>query len=198
MSYTPQVNDYVIFGEQKAYGVVQSVNTNKSEATIVGADGKQVSGVAFKEIEKSAGARMSIKAMGNGVEILENTALMALYNGVIAGRSVMGAENVSFLSAELVHEFGLKGMLANWFDMLSEPIIDKDATAIFKGTDFTDPLRKLPFVFAIQQLTQKFLYKKPLNHSAMHNLLGGYSAMTITNAADRMFRADKDKKYAYP
>ena len=65
-------------------------------------------------------------------------------------------------------------------------------------TDFTDPLRKLPFVFALQQLTQKLFFKKPLSYGAFHNLIGGYASMGVTNVADRMFRAEKDKKYAYP
>jgi hypothetical protein len=50
----------------------------------------------------------------------------------------------------------------------------------------------------LTQLTQKFLYKKPLSHGAFHNILGGYASMGVTNVADRMFSAEKGKKYAYP
>ena len=100
--------------------------------------------------------------------------------------------------AEIVHEYLLKGYASSWLDMLAQPVIETEADSFMQSSDFTDPLRKLPFVFVLQQLAQKLLYKKPFSFGAMHNLLGGYTALTVSNVGDRMFFAEKDKPYRYP
>ena len=194
MVYTPRVNDYVTFGDKEEYGVVKLVE--KTQVTVVDKNGNEQT-VAAGLVKPSTFARITIKAMPNIKELAENVAFMSAYNGAIAGRRIMGPENVSFLVAELIHEFLLKGTLASYFDFLAETHLNEDANSFFQMSDFTDPLRKLPFVFALTQLAQKFLYKKPLSHGAFHNILGGYSSMGMSNVADRMFTAEKGKKYAY-
>ena len=125
--------------------------------------------------------------------------MFSAYNPLVAGRSVTGPENVSFAIAEVVHEFLLKAVTSNFADMLLPPTLTSSEVkeAWLQSADFTEPLRKIPFVFGLQQLVQKFLFKKPLNHGIMHNLLGGYASMVVSNAADRMYYSG-ETKYQYP
>ena len=193
-----KIDDFVIFSEggKKIYGRVKSVSGDKY--VITDSSGKEHSAIPQSDVEVSAMARMRMNAAPNTAELAENVAAMSLYNKFIAGRNFMGAENVSFLVAEIVHEYFLKGYVSGWFDMLKAPSLEKDQDSFIQSDDFTDPLRKLPFLFVLQQLTQKLFYKKNFSHGAMHNLLGGYSALAVSNVADRMITADKTKKYRYP
>ena len=191
------VGDYVLFKENKEekYGRVTKVEGGNM--TITGADEKPHT-IAEADVSGSTMARLSMNAGPNSLEIVENSVAMAIYNKFIAGRTFMGPENVSFLVAEILHEYLLKGYVATWADMLVAPSIKTDASGFMQSDDFTDPLRKLPFVFALQQIFQNLFYKKPLSFGAMHNLLGGYSALAVSNVADRMFTNEKGKEYRYP
>ena len=192
-----KIDDFVTFkeGGKSYYGRVKSVSGE--DYTVVDIDGKEKS-VKAADLEVSTMARMRMNAAPNTIEMLENVAAMSLYNKMIAGRNFTGPEQVSFLVAELVHEYILKGYVSGWFDMLKAPSLETDQDSFIQSDDFTDPLRKLPFLFVLQQLTQKIFYKKNFSHGAMHNLLGGYSALTVSNVADRLIRADKTKEFRYP
>ena len=192
-----KIGDFVTFTEsgKSFYGRVKSVSGE--DYTVVDIDGKEKS-VKAADLEVSTMARMRMNASPNTIEMLENVTAMALYNKMIAGRNLMGPEQVSFLVAEIVHEYILKGYVSGWFDMLKAPSLKKDQDSFIQSDDFTDPLRKLPFLFVLQQLTQKLLYKKNFSHGVFHNIMGGYSALAVSNVADRLITADKTKKYRYP
>ena len=196
--YSPRVDDYVSFGDDHKYGRVTALDNDKNTATLIDADGKTQT-EAYGKIQQSVAARLRMKAQPNAIEMAENVVFMTLYNKAVAGRSVTSAENVSFLIAEILHEFLLKGTLSNWFDFMKEPVLEKDADSFFQTSDFVqDPARRLPVIFVLQQLIQKLMYKKQFSHGAMHNLLGGWAALSVSNVADRMFNAEKGKKYRYP
>ncbi len=182
-------------GKEEKYGRVTKMEGGT--ATITAVDGTSHS-IAEANVSASTMANLRMNAQPNTIEIVENTVAMSLYNKFVAGRTFMGPENVSFLVAEILHEYLLKGYVSSWADMLAAPTIKKDADSFMQSDDFTDPLRKLPFVFVIQQILQKMIYKKPFSFGAMHNLLGGYSALAVSNVGDRLFFSEKDKEYRYP
>ena len=199
MVYSPKVNDYVTFGVENQYGKIKGIDVTSATATIVDSSAKEHKGIALGTIKLSRMARISIKAGPNLREVVENVVLMSAYNPLVGGRAIMGAENMSFLVAEIIHEFLTKGLAASFMDMLDSTTLSSadDKEAYFQTADFTDAARKIPFVFALTQLTQKFLFKKPLGHGMLHNLLGGYSAMVVSNFGDRMYYSD-EPKYDYP
>ena len=198
MPYEPKVNDYVTYGDDKKYGKVRTVDAGGGTVVVVDTAGKDQS-VSIDTVKLSRMARIVVKAAPNFREVVENVAFMSAYNPLIAGKGILSNENVSFLIAEIIHEFVLKGIFASFIDMLGDTTLTsaEDKEAWFQTADFTDAARKIPFVFGLTQLTQKFLFKKPLNHAIMHNLLGGFSSMVVSNVADRMYYSEEDK-YSYP
>ena len=191
-----KVNDYVVFGDKKSYGKVKAISGQT--VTIVDSSGNDQT-AQLNTVEQSSMARIVIKAMPNMREAAENVIAMSAYNSFVGKRSLTSVENTSFLIASLVHEFFLKGFAASYFDILGDVTLDKkeDREAFFQSADFTEPVKRLPFIFGLTQLVQKLVFKKPLNHGAMHNLLGGYASMAVTNFADRKFFQGEDV-YSYP
>ena len=102
--------------------------------------------------------------------------------------------------ADAIHEFVTKGFAEQIMDVFGPTSLEKDGDAFLQMSDVTDAGRKLPFLFALQQLTQKFLFKKTFGHQAMSNLFGNAGILYLSNVADRMFYADADKtpNYTYP
>jgi len=76
--------------------------------------------------------------------------------------------------------------------------LKKDVTDIFQMSDLSDAARKIPFIVALQQLFQNMIYKKSWGHQFVSNLAGGFGALYISNAADRMYNSSSDKPYTYP
>ena len=104
---------------------------------------------------------------------------------------------MSFVLADLTHEFLVKGFAEQVMDMLGPTSLTKDADAFFQTSDVTDVIRKLPFLVALQQTIQHLLFKKPLNHQMMSNLFGGAGILYVSNVGDRMWYAEGGK-YTYP
>ena len=194
-----KIDEFVTFNEggKKIYGRVKSVSGD-NKYVITDSSGTDHSNIQQSDVEVSAMARIRMNATPNTIEILENVTAMSLYKKMVAGRNLMGPEQVSFLVAEIAHEFLLKGYVGGFFDMLKAPSLATDQDSFIQQDDFTDPLRKLPFLFVLQQLTQKLFFKKNFSHGAFHNIMGGYSALAVSNVADRLMTADKTKKYRYP
>ena len=193
--------------EKGRYGQIRTSNSSRINLTVAPYDptdgekgGITKAQSEFADIANSAMARMSIRAMANVRELAENTILFSMYSSFWQKNSAMGAENVSFFLAELVHEFLTKGFSERFMSFLEPTYIDKDADSWLKGSDFSDSARKIPFVFGFQQLFQRILFKKSWSHQVMSNLLGGYSSLTLTNIVDRMAMADtkKSPQYKYP
>ena len=195
---------FVTFGDKKdkKYGRITAVDESAKTYDIRDADDTIVSGVAEAEVKASYAARVSMRSGSNFREVAENVVAMSIYNPLIAGRSVTGPENISFAIADTVHEFLLKPATSGWAEFLSETVLkEEDAEKGFATSDFTDPFRKLPFVAVLQQLTQKMIFKKQFSHGIMHNLIGGYVSMAVSNFADRMFQGvdeKRDNTYRYP
>ena len=61
---------------------------------------------------------------------------------------------MSFVLADLAHEFLVKGFAEQMMDMLGPTSLTKDAGDFFQTSDFTDVLRKLPFLVTLQQAFQ--------------------------------------------
>jgi len=209
--YVPKKGDFVTFKfledpaktketEQK-YGKFEKIASGKL-SYYDPADTKKLVEIAAAKwetdsVKKSAWARMRFNAAPNFREAAENSALFIAYSSVLQKNQFMGPENLSFLVASGVHEFVLKGFASGIADMLGPTSITTDADAMFRMEDFSEPIRRAPFIWAIQQATQKFLFKKQFSHQAVSNLLGGYASMALTNIGDRMYYADSGK-YTYP
>ena len=210
-TYTPAKGDFITFSfiPDVAKSDVVEAKYGKFEALKSGklsyydpVDTKKLVEVAankFKSdsVKKSAWARMRFNAAPNFREAAENTALFGAYSTLIKRNQIAGAENLSFAIASGVHEFVLKGFVAQMADMLGPTVIKTEADAMFRMEDFSEPIRRAPFIWAIQQGVQKFLFNKQYSHQAVSNLLGGYASMALTNIGDRMWYADAGK-YEYP
>jgi len=191
-----KAGQYVTFGSDKKYGRVVSVD-NSAGTAVVNDGVTDTSGVQQSTIEESTMARIAVKAKPNFREVVENVVAMSIYNPLVAGKGITSPENISFALADAVHEFLLKGVSASFFEMLDATTLDADIDSWFKGSDFTDAFRKIIFVFALTQLSQKLIYKKPMGHAMMHNLLGGYASLVVSNWADRMYFSS-EATYSYP
>jgi hypothetical protein len=207
MTYKAKKRDYVSWKKDDKVRYGQVVSVADKTITVLASDpaegekgGITQAQASFKDIGYSTMARMSMRAMANVRELAENVVVFSMYSSFWKKNSAAGAENMSFLLAELVHEFLTKGFSERFMSFLEPTYLDTEADSWIKGSDFSDSARKLPFVFGFQQIFQKMLFRKPWSHQAMSNLLGGYSALTLTNIADRMAVADKEKspQYKYP
>ena len=215
--FVPKSGDYIVFSflddpskadeKETKYGRFVKFDANKLVYRDSDDPKKDVTIAAGKfvptSVKKSLWAKMQMQAKPNAREALENSALFMAYSSIFMKNDFLGAENVSFLVAEGIHEFLLKGMLAGLADMLGPTELKKDAGEFFKSEDFTEPARRIGFVLALQQISQRMLFKKSWGHQVVSNLLGGYSCMALTNVVDRMWNVDDDAKtpdvpYAYP
>jgi len=199
MPYKAKLNDYVSYkdGDELKYGIVTAVGETDFTVTT---QGKTKKGALedFKDIESSAWAKMKIRAVPNIVEVLENMVFATGYH-LFRGHRFMGSENMSFLIADLIHEYLTKQLSEGMMDIFIPSIVDEDADAFFLATDATDALKKGPVVALVQQCVQRFIYGKSWSHNIMSNLLGNTGVMYLSNIADRMIYQDEKKvpKYRY-
>jgi len=197
MVYEAKLNDYVSYkdGGEVKYGVVTGVGESAITVTTEGKTATKAQS-EFAEIAKSEWAKAKIRAIPNFVEVLEN----AVVSGGIhwfRGNGVLGQLNMSFLFADLVHEFVTKQLSEQVMDMFIPEFIEKDADAYFLMSDGTDALKKGPVVAIIQALILKMIYKKPFAFQLVPNLLQNTVTMYLSNVGDRMFYQDKKKTPQY-
>ena len=149
-------------------------------------------------IKVSGWAKIRMQSGPNFREAAENVAFFAAYQGFIRKKQVMGAEVVSFGLSELAYELMLKSIVSGMMPGLLGPTkLTKDADSYFQMSDFTEPSRRIVPIWALQQVIQKYMYRKPWGADAIPNLIGGYGAMALSNIADRMY-FQEDGKYKYP
>ena len=218
VAYTPKKGDYIVFTindpeessfnkdkpKKTVYGQFISKTSTKmkyhpsddsesEEQATIGAIDKLVAGV-----KRSSWAKMRMQAGPNFREAAENIVLFSTYQALIRKKQVMGAESVSFAIAEGVYELLLKDFIsAAMPSLLGATKLDKDADAFFAMSDFSEPARRIIPLWVLQQLIQRFMYKKGWAHDAISNLIGGYGALALSNIGDRFFMQD-DGKYSYP
>ena len=214
-TYTPKKYEYVSWtegtGDDKAtrYGQISAVTSSNitiepydPNDTEIANKGKTTSKApsVFAELAKSAWARMKMRALPNTREVAENVVASSLYHVFLRKNTLFGAENVSFLLADLTHEFLTKGLAESMMDIFGPSALEKDGSDFFQMADITDSLRKLPFVLAFQQVYQNIFFKKHMSHQVMSNLFGDAGILYVSNVADRMWYADTtaSPNYTYP
>lgn len=208
MSYKPKVGHYVSWEDsdkELRYGKVVSDKDGKIKVTPLNPTDKEKDGIeqaasAFSKLAQSTWSEISFQAMPNLWEVVENSIVSTGYRMLVNKQRAMSAENASFMIADLLHEYLSKPFSNTWAEMLGPTSLNKDADSIFRMSDITDSLRKLPFVCVYQQLIQMFLYKKPLSHALMRNVIENTGILSVSNFADRMFFKDTTKtpQYSYP
>ncbi len=152
---------------------------------------------AYVDIAKSNWAKMKIQAKPNMIEVAENFAVALGYHSLFKKNKMFGPESVSFLLGDMVHEFLTKSMSVKFADMFKPYELKKDSGDIFQSADLWDSAQKLPFVTGLQQIFQHFVFRKPLNHQIMSNVLGNAGIFYLSNIGDRMWYGDDDKTPAY-
>ena len=155
----------------------------------------------FPKLAKSVYARMKMRAKPNFREVAENIVVASVYHPFVMRNTLFGAENMSFALADFVHEFVIKGFAEQAMDALAPTSLKGDeGSAIIQTADFSDALRKLPFVVGLQHIFQRIMFKKPWNHQVMSNILGGFGILAVPNMGDRMWYNDEsvDPTYTYP
>ena len=202
MPYSPAKGDYVSYesadGKVK-YGRVQTIDGDNITIRQYedGKDSTPADKSTFSKLQKSNWARMKIRMKPNSWEVAENVGVAAVYHPLIARNKLMDAEFYSFVLADLIHEFVTKGFTEGIADMLlPATVTGDDATALFSATDFSDALRKAPFVVGIQQILQKALFRKSWGHQLMSNAFGDFAILAISNVGDRMW-SGTDEGYTY-
>ena len=204
MVYTPKAGEYVSWKEDTdtKYGRIvtatpDSIVIKKYEDGENTASATLESYVA-KKLQKSSFSRMKHRLKPNMWEVLENVVVAAAYHPIIARNKLMGPEFYSFCLADITHEFLFKGFAESMADALTPTTLSGDeATSFFSTGDFSDAMRKTPFVVALQQIYQKALFSKSWGHQIVSNLLGDFSILAVSNVGDRMWSADSDG-YTYP
>ena len=209
MVYTPAVGDYVSWKEGVdklvRYGEIKLVSKTNYKvkpydptADEIKTDGfKDAAHSDYVEIAKSNWARMKITSKPNMIEVAENFVVAAGYHALVKKNKLFGAESVSFLLSELTHEFLTKSMAIKFADMFKPYELKKDSGDIFQSADLWDSAQKLPFVTGFQQIIQHFVFRKPLNHQIMSNVLGNAGIFYASNVIDRMIYGDDSKTPAY-
>lgn len=204
MVFKAVVGQYVSFteGGKTKYGRVISTSDDGANVVIKRYDGgSDLSGAVsgIEKLQSSNLARMAMRLQPNFWELVENTAFSSALHPIM-GNHVFGAENLSFVLADFVHEFLLKGFVEQMIDALGPSTLSgADSNAWFAGADFTDMLRKYPFIVGLQQTFQRFLFRKKWGHQIVSNLCSDAGVLLVSNYADRMFRADpKGVGYTYP
>jgi hypothetical protein len=209
MVYTPAAGDYVSWKEGTdntvRYGVITAVSSsnykvkpyepNDKETKAKGI--KEAAKAEYKEIAKSNWAKMKMTAKPNMIEVAENFLVAGGYHALIKKNKLFGAEAMSFLMADVVHEFLTKSMAIKFADMFKPYELKKDSGDIFQSADLWDSAQKLPFVTGFQQIFQHFVFRKPLNHQIMSNVMGNAGIFYVSNVGDRMWYGDDAKTPAY-
>ena len=209
MVYTPAVGDYISWKEGAdttvRYGEITVVT--KSNYSVkpysptdaeTKADGiKDAAHAEYKDIAKSNWARMKITSKHNMIEVAENFVVAGTYHALFKKNKLFGAESMSFLLADVCHEFLTKSMAIKFADMFKPYELKKDSGDIFQSADLWDSAQKLPFVTGFQQIIQHFVFRKPLNHQIMSNVLGNAGIFYASNVIDRMIYGDDSKTPAY-
>ena len=211
-TYTPKKYDYVSWtegtGDDKVTRYGKVISVSGSNITVEPFEPKDTESgglltqaiTSFSDLAKSAWARMKFRAKPNAIEVAENVVGSSIYHVFLRKNSLFGAENMSFLMADLTHEFLTKGLAESMMDMFGPSTLEKDGSDFFMMADVTDSLRKLPFLLGFQQLYQNLFFKKHMNHQVMSNLFGDAGILYVSNVADRMWYADTSKtpNYVYP
>ena len=206
MPYEAKVGDFVSWkdADKVRYGAVTAAS--QSSITVKPykkkTDGSEDSGItgaasALSDLQKSSWARMKFKAKPNMIEVAENAVVASGFHALIMKNKLFGAENMSFLIADTLHEFLTKNMAASMADMFKPYQLTEESGAIFQTADIWDSAQKLPFVTILQQGIQKFVFRKQLNHQLMSNLLGNAGIFYLSNIGDRMWYGDDAKTPAY-
>ena len=205
MPYEAKQGDYISWEDSDGktlYGRIKSTDTAAKTVVITGyKDGAEIASAAtssYTNIGKSNWGRMKMRAKPNAWEVAENVVTGAIYFPLVARDKLMDAEFYSFVLADITHEFITKGFSESIADMLLPTTLEgSDATDFFSTSDFSDALRKAPFVLALQQLYQKALFRKSWGHNIASNAIGDFVILAVSNVADRMWSAKEDG-YTYP
>ena len=203
MVYAPTVGDYVSWKDSEAKVQYGRVKDASSGAIVIkryddDSDTSPASVASYVDLGKSNWGRMKMRMKPNAWEVAENVAVAAIYHPLVARNKIMDAEFYAFCLADLTHEFVTKGFTEQMADMLlPATVTGDDATGFFSTSDFSDALRKAPFVVALQQIYQRALFRKSWGHQLMSNSFGNFSILAVSNVVDRMWSA-KDSGYTYP
>ena len=205
MPYEPKQGDYISYEDSDGkvlYGRIKSADEASGTVVITKyKDGKDLASASVTDYSKlghSNWARMKMRAKPNGWEVLENAVVGGIYYPLVAGDKLMDSEYYSFLLADITHEFITKQFAESIADMLLPTTLEgSDATDFFSTSDFSDALRKAPFVIALQQMYQKMVFRKSWGHKFISNSIGDFVILAVSNLADRMWSASEDG-YTYP
>ena len=203
MPYTPKVGDYVSYkvADDVLYGRIKDASSGGIIITQY-KDNKPTAAAAqdtYVDLQVSNWARSKMRMKPNSWELLENTVVAAAYHPLIARNKLFDAEFFSFVLADLTHEFLTKGFTEGMAEMLAPTSLSgDDAVAFFATADFSDALRKAPFVIALQQLFQKAIFRKAWGHQILSNSFGDFGILAVSNVLDRMGSGDQEKGYTYP
>ena len=203
--YTPKLWDYVSWTEEEAsrYGQVTAILGQEITVTAYTPKEGEEDGItkgisAFDKLDSSTWAKVKMTSLPNLWEVGENVVVASMYHAFIKKNKLLGPENMSFLIADLVHEFITKNLaqkLAAVFDSYS--LDAKTSGDFFVMTDVYDSLQKVPFVTVLQQAVQNLVFKKPFNHQLLSNILGNAGTFYVSNVGDRMMFSDVAKTPAY-
>ena len=189
-----QPGSFVSWGDDK-YGRVVSVSGKN--ATVMPKDKTQSVSVAVSDLKVSGSAAMRQNMGGNFGEALENIVAFGVITR-LQGVDFLSNQTYSYAIACGLYEFLFKDLMSPLADFLQSPSIPAGTErSIFQGEDFRDVLRRAPMIFIIQQVVQKFAYKKGMSAHWAQNLLSGAVGNYATNVLDRYLFSDEKKAYQY-